>query len=227
MLGFKKLSPAGFGGEAAECWTTRSSWSPERRAESVAPSRSGARGPGPTSHITYRRNQTGADATAAEIRSLGRRVEVIRTDISRREDIDALVKRLKQAFDRVDVWINNAGADILTGEGGRLDRLEKLDLVLARGSSRDGSRLLGGGRSDAGAGRRSHHQHGLGPCHAGHEGREPRALLGSEGRDRQLQQIARPRRRSRYSSEHSGPRLHRDRLRRGGRPEVPPEKSSS
>jgi 3-oxoacyl-[acyl-carrier protein] reductase len=80
--------------------------------------------------LTYRGNQTGADATAAEIRSLGRRVEVIRTDISRREDIDALVKRLKQAFDRVDVWINNAGADILTGEGGRLDRLQKLDLVL-------------------------------------------------------------------------------------------------
>ncbi|HEY5941054.1 MAG TPA: SDR family oxidoreductase [Gemmatimonadales bacterium] len=80
--------------------------------------------------LTYRGNQTGADTTAAEIRSLGRRVEVIRTDISRREDIDALVKRLKQAFDRVDVWINNAGADILTGEGGRLDRLQKLDLVL-------------------------------------------------------------------------------------------------
>ena len=75
--------------------------------------------------LTYRGNQTGADTTAAEIRSLGRRVEVIRTDISRREDIDALVKRLKQAFDRVDVWINNAGADILTGEGGRLDRVSR------------------------------------------------------------------------------------------------------
>jgi 3-oxoacyl-[acyl-carrier protein] reductase len=29
------------------------------------------------------------------------------------------------------VWINNAGADILTGEGGRLTPLEKLDLLLA------------------------------------------------------------------------------------------------
>ena len=80
--------------------------------------------------LTYRSNRTGAETTAGEIRSLGRRVEVIRTDISRREDIDALVNRLK-AFGRVDVWINNAGADILTGEAGRLDRLEKLDLVLA------------------------------------------------------------------------------------------------
>jgi 3-oxoacyl-[acyl-carrier protein] reductase len=81
--------------------------------------------------LTYRANQAGAETTAAEIRSLGRRAEVIRTDISRCEDIDALVNRLKEAFDRIDIWINNAGADILTGEAGRLDRLQKLDLVLA------------------------------------------------------------------------------------------------
>ena len=80
--------------------------------------------------LTYHRNQTGAETTAGEIQSLGRRAEVIRTDISRREDIDALVNRLKEAFRRVDVWINNAGADILTGESGRLDRIEKLELVL-------------------------------------------------------------------------------------------------
>jgi 3-oxoacyl-[acyl-carrier protein] reductase len=80
--------------------------------------------------ITYRKNQSGAEATAQQIRALGRRVEVLRADISRREEIESLVARLKQAFARVDVWINNAGADILTGEGGTLSRLEKLDLVL-------------------------------------------------------------------------------------------------
>ena len=81
--------------------------------------------------LTYRANRGGAETTAGEIRSLGRRAEVIRTDISRCEDIDALVNRLRETFDRVDVWINNAGADILTGEAGRLDRLQKLDLVLS------------------------------------------------------------------------------------------------
>jgi 3-oxoacyl-[acyl-carrier protein] reductase len=81
--------------------------------------------------ITYRKNQKGAEATAKEIRSLGRRAEVVCADISRQEEIETLVRRLKEAFTRVDVWINNAGADILTGEGGRLSRLEKLDLVLA------------------------------------------------------------------------------------------------
>jgi 3-oxoacyl-[acyl-carrier protein] reductase len=81
--------------------------------------------------ITYRKNQHGAEATAREIRELGRRVEVIRTDISRDQDIDVLVGRLRDAFERLDVWINNAGADILTGEAARLSRLQKLETVIA------------------------------------------------------------------------------------------------
>lgn len=81
--------------------------------------------------ITYRKNQDRAEATAREIRALGRRAEVVRTDISRGDEIEALVGRLRQSFDRVDVWINNAGADILTGEASRFSRLQKLDLVLA------------------------------------------------------------------------------------------------
>ncbi|HEX7336459.1 MAG TPA: SDR family oxidoreductase [Gemmatimonadales bacterium] len=80
--------------------------------------------------ITYRQNQSGAEATAEQVRALGRRVEVVRADISQREEIESLTHRLKRTFDRVDVWINNAGADILTGQGGTLSRLEKLDLVL-------------------------------------------------------------------------------------------------
>lgn len=81
--------------------------------------------------ITYRKNQKGAEATAREIRDLGCRAEVLRTDVSREEELRALVDRLEKSFNRVDVWVNNAGADILTGEGGRLTRLQKLDLVLA------------------------------------------------------------------------------------------------
>jgi 3-oxoacyl-[acyl-carrier protein] reductase len=81
--------------------------------------------------ITYRKNQGGAETTAREIRALGRRVEVVRSDISRSDDVEALVHRLREEFKQVDVWINNAGADILTGEASRLSPLQKLDLVLA------------------------------------------------------------------------------------------------
>ena len=81
--------------------------------------------------ISYRRNRAGADEAAAELRRSGRRVEVIQADISREEDIATLARTASEKLGRVDVWINNAGADILTGAGGRLGRVQKLDLVLA------------------------------------------------------------------------------------------------
>jgi 3-oxoacyl-[acyl-carrier protein] reductase len=81
--------------------------------------------------LTYRENQTGAEETAAAIRELGRRAEVLRTDISVEADVTALAAELRRRLPRVDAWINNAGADILTGRRGRLSRLEKLDLLLA------------------------------------------------------------------------------------------------
>ncbi|HET8833935.1 MAG TPA: SDR family oxidoreductase [Gemmatimonadales bacterium] len=81
--------------------------------------------------ITYRANLDGAEQAAAEIRALGRRAEVIQADISRQDDVEALGRAATARLGRVDGWINNAGADILTGGGGKLSRLEKLDRVLA------------------------------------------------------------------------------------------------
>jgi len=81
--------------------------------------------------ITYRANADGADEAAGAIRALGRRAEALAADISREDDIAGLARWLEERFGRVDVWINNAGADILTGAGSRLARLEKLDRVLA------------------------------------------------------------------------------------------------
>jgi 3-oxoacyl-[acyl-carrier protein] reductase len=81
--------------------------------------------------ITFRHNRNGAEATAAQVRAAGRRVEQFQTDIGRDEDISKLATGLRERFPRVDVWINNAGADILTGEGSKLTPTEKLDLVLS------------------------------------------------------------------------------------------------
>jgi 3-oxoacyl-[acyl-carrier protein] reductase len=81
--------------------------------------------------LTYRKNREGATAVARQIEALGRRAEVIQADVSREREVEALAARAADAFPRIDAWINNAGADILTGEGGGLSRLEKLDLVLA------------------------------------------------------------------------------------------------
>jgi 3-oxoacyl-[acyl-carrier protein] reductase len=81
--------------------------------------------------ISYRKNRRGADQAAGELAATGRRIEVLQADIAREEDVAGLAAAARAKFGRVDVWINNAGADILTGDGGRLTPLEKLDLLLA------------------------------------------------------------------------------------------------
>jgi 3-oxoacyl-[acyl-carrier protein] reductase len=81
--------------------------------------------------ISYRRNRAGAEEAAEEMRRDGQRVEVVQADISREPDIATLARAAGEKLGRVDVWINNAGADILTGEGGRLTPIQKLDLVLS------------------------------------------------------------------------------------------------
>jgi 3-oxoacyl-[acyl-carrier protein] reductase len=81
--------------------------------------------------ITYRRNRGGAEEAAGEIGRSGRRVLIHQADIAREEDITALARVARQGLGGVDVWINNAGADILTGDAGQLSPREKLDVVLA------------------------------------------------------------------------------------------------
>jgi 3-oxoacyl-[acyl-carrier protein] reductase len=80
--------------------------------------------------VTYRGNAKGAEQTAGEIRALDRRAEVVQADIRRDADIAGLGRAVVERFGRVDAWINNAGADILTGRGAQLSRLEKLDQLL-------------------------------------------------------------------------------------------------
>ncbi len=81
--------------------------------------------------LTYHGNRAGADETRDAIRGLGRRAEVLHVDVAQAGDVAALARDARAAFGRVDVWVNNAGADILTGAGARLSRTEKLDRLLA------------------------------------------------------------------------------------------------
>ncbi|PYP00239.1 MAG: hypothetical protein DMD61_04795 [Gemmatimonadetes bacterium] len=80
--------------------------------------------------VTYRANRGGANETAEGVRTAGRRVEAICTDVAQAADVEALGDTLRRSFGRVDVWVNNAGADILTGEAAPLSRVEKLDRLL-------------------------------------------------------------------------------------------------
>jgi len=80
--------------------------------------------------IAYRRNGEGARQVAGEIQGAGGQAFLIDVDLSREAAVDRLVAEAFARLSRVDVWVNNAGADILTGEGASRTDVEKLDDVL-------------------------------------------------------------------------------------------------
>jgi 3-oxoacyl-[acyl-carrier protein] reductase len=80
--------------------------------------------------LTYRRNADGARAAVEEIRAAGGDASAVEADVSSEASVDRLVQDAFARLGRVEVWVNNAGADILTGAGGERTDLEKLDDVL-------------------------------------------------------------------------------------------------
>ncbi len=96
------------------------------RAIALAAARAGA-----DVALTYRSNEKGAREVEREIGSIGRRAAVIPLDLTDLGSLRALGPAAHKAFGRIDVWVNNAGADILTGSWASRTTVEKLDLLLA------------------------------------------------------------------------------------------------
>ena len=96
------------------------------RAIAIAAARAGA-----DVAITYRANKAGASDVEREIHTLGRRSVVVHLDLADESSLRAVGPAACDALGRLDVWVNNAGADILTGAGASLAVGDKLDLLLA------------------------------------------------------------------------------------------------
>src|SRR5260221_14358865 len=69
--------------------------------------------------IHARRNRDDAESVAAAIRSLGRRADLLLADLAEPAEQDRVAAEAWRWRGRVDIWINNAGAGTLTGDGGR------------------------------------------------------------------------------------------------------------
>ena len=96
------------------------------RAIAIAAARAGA-----DVALTYRTNESGARETERTIRGAGRRATVIRLDLADPSSVRTVGAAALDALGRLDIWVNNAGADVLTGPGASLSDVEKLDLLMA------------------------------------------------------------------------------------------------
>lgn len=74
-------------------------------------------------------NQLAAEETAEEVRKLGRSADVSLFDISDGSGHHSFVRSCWDWKQGIDVWVNNAGADVLTGEKAQLSFDEKLELL--------------------------------------------------------------------------------------------------
>ena len=104
--------------------------------------------------IHGRRNRDAAESGATELRSHGPRVIAVMTDSGEEDSLPMFVERCWTELGGIDIWVNNAGADLLTGEEAKLefaDKLQRLYEVDVR-STLLLSRLIGQRMATAGGG---------------------------------------------------------------------------
>lgn len=80
--------------------------------------------------IHAHRSRERAEQVAAEIQSLGRRVWVLLADLSTPDGLTEFQQAVWEQVSTVDVWVNNAGADLLTGPAADWDFATKLQRLL-------------------------------------------------------------------------------------------------
>jgi 3-oxoacyl-[acyl-carrier protein] reductase len=81
--------------------------------------------------LTHRASPDRAREVADAIAARGGRALVRQADLATREACERLVGEAGEQLGRLDVWVNNAGADVLTGDAAAWEWERKLDTLLA------------------------------------------------------------------------------------------------
>jgi 3-oxoacyl-[acyl-carrier protein] reductase len=108
--------------------------------------------------VHARRSQRAAEAVADAVRDLGRRSLVVLADLAERDNHASLADQAWQWSGGVDIWINNAGVDVLTGAAARwsfeqkLAQLWQVDVLATVGLSRLAGARMRSAAEDRGRG---------------------------------------------------------------------------
>jgi len=80
--------------------------------------------------VHYRRNRGGAETTAEQIAACGVQPTLVAADLRQPDQRRHLVDRAWEILDQPTTWVNNAGADVLTGSAAAWSFAEKLRVLM-------------------------------------------------------------------------------------------------
>ncbi len=80
--------------------------------------------------VNYCQSADSANKVVKEIQDAGQQAIAIQADVSFDTDIQKLIETTLTEYAQIDVWVNNAGADILTGSGAEANQQQKLEQLI-------------------------------------------------------------------------------------------------
>ncbi len=80
--------------------------------------------------VNYNNSKEKAEYIVKQIIGAGGKAVAIRADVAEPNDVSFLIQEALSELGQIDIWVNNTGADILTGKGAELSEREKLQLLI-------------------------------------------------------------------------------------------------
>ncbi|MEE9575533.1 MAG: SDR family oxidoreductase, partial [Gammaproteobacteria bacterium] len=80
--------------------------------------------------VNYNSSKEKAEYIVKQIIGAGGKAVAIRADVADPNDVSFLIQEALSELGQIDIWVNNTGADILTGKGAELSEREKLQLLI-------------------------------------------------------------------------------------------------
>jgi len=80
--------------------------------------------------VNYNNSREKAEHIVKQINGAGGKAVAIRANVTDQKDVTFLIDEALSELGKIDIWVNNAGADILTSKGAELSEQDKLQALI-------------------------------------------------------------------------------------------------
>ena len=80
--------------------------------------------------VNYLKSKNNAEMLLKNNESCSSKILLIQADVSDKKSLNHLIESTLDEFGHIDIWVNNAGADILTGDAASANTADKLERLI-------------------------------------------------------------------------------------------------